>query len=72
MTRKSKPWAVILSTPDGHVRTEHTSKAKAYAQVNAERAAITDGVSDTDEINVEQWEPSYGRWSLYETAYPAE
>lgn len=72
MARKSKPWAVILSTPDGHLRTEHTSQAKAYAQVNAERAAIAAGDSQTDEINVEQWEPAYSRWALYDTAYPDE
>ncbi len=72
MAKKSKPWAVIITTPEGHTRTEHRSQVKAYAQVNAEREAIHAGESNAGEINVEQWQPAYDSWMLYETAYPED
>ena len=72
MTRKSKPWAVIVTRPDIQYRVEHTSQTKAYTQVNTERAAIANGSSNTTEIRVEQWQPAYNSWALYENAYPAE
>lgn len=72
MPRKTKPWAVILTTASVPIRTEHRSKPEAYRKVAAERAAIDDGSSRVERIRVEFWQPDYGSWALYEIAYPAE
>lgn len=69
-TRKSKPWAVILSTPGGPIRTEHTSQAKAYEKGLAERDAILNGTSRAYKIRVEQWEQDRQRWVHYEDIHP--
>lgn len=70
MTRKSKPWAVILSTPGGPIRTEHTSQAKAYEKANTERAAILTGTSRAYKVRVDQWEQHNSRWIHYEDVFP--
>lgn len=71
MARKSKPWAVVLSTAGGPVRTEHRSQPEAYRKVQAERERIQSGMSRVARIRVEQWESDAGRWVNYETAYPS-
>lgn len=68
--RKSKPWAVELTTGTYVVRTEHTSEAKAYQHVLDTTAAVTAGQSDVTRIRVEQWEPDPGRWAHYEDIHP--
>lgn len=68
--RKSKPWAVILSTSGGPVRTEHRSQLEAYRKVNAERGLIEEGVSRVTRIRVEQWDADAGRWVWFEDAHP--
>lgn len=71
MARRSKPWAVVLTTPGEPVRTEHRSKPEAYRRVNLIRTQALTGVRDVTRIRVEQWEPDYDRWSLYELALSA-
>ncbi|MFE2912459.1 hypothetical protein ACFXI0_07880 [Kitasatospora indigofera] len=71
MPRKSKPWAVIVSTPDGPTRTEHTSQAKAYEYGFAERDAILAGTSPDNKIHIEQWDQLTNRWHLYEDIHIA-
>jgi hypothetical protein len=72
MARKSKPWAVILSTPGGPIRTEHRSQPETYRKVNAERELIKSGASRVTRIRVEQWEADASRWTWYEDAYPED
>jgi hypothetical protein len=72
MARKSKPWAVILRTPGQPIRTEHTSQAKAYEKVNAERDLAQAGTSRATRIRVEQWQPDSNRWQLYDDIDPKE
>lgn len=72
MARKSKPWAVILATPDGPIRSEHTSETKAYERVRAKLAAIDAGTSRVTAIRVEQWEHDNGRWIWFDQPYPEE
>lgn len=72
MARKSKPWAVVLATPDGPVRSEHRSKPEAYRRVNAVRTQALVGERDVTRIRVEQWESDYQQWSLYELIDPKE
>jgi hypothetical protein len=62
MTAKPrKPWRVILTGPDVHATSDHTSEAKAYALI---RASLGDD-SPADTARVEQWEG--GRWWHFET-----
>ncbi|MGW5711574.1 hypothetical protein [Streptomyces olivaceus] len=62
MTAKPrKPWRVILTGPDVHAESDHTSEAKAYALI---RAALG-GDSPADTAKVMQWEG--GRWWHFET-----
>lgn len=70
--RKSKPWAVICTTASCPIRTEHRSKPEAYRKVTEERSLIESGASRVLRIRVEQWEPDYNHWALYEQAYPEE
>jgi hypothetical protein len=73
MARKSKPWAVILTTENGaKVRTEHRSKPEAYRKVIEERVQAKAGATRVIAIHVQQWEPGYGQWALYERAYPED
>ena len=72
MARKSKPWAVILGTAGGPIRTEHTSQNKAYEKVRAEVASVKAGASRATRIRVEQWEPNGNRWTLFELIDPKE
>lgn len=72
MARKSKPWAVILTTSDGPIRTEHTGENKTYEKVRASVAAVKAGESTTTAIRVEQWEPDGNRWDLYDLIDPKE
>lgn len=72
MARKSKPWAVILRTPGQPIRTEHTSQAKAYEKVRAERLLAQQGASRVTRIRVEQWERDANRWALYDDIDPKE
>ena len=72
MARKSKPWAVVLATPEGPIRSEHRSKPEAYRRVNAVRTQVLVGERDVQQIRVEQWEPDYDRWGLYELIDPKE
>jgi hypothetical protein len=72
VTRKSKPWAVILRTAGGPIRTEHTSEAKTYEKVRAEVAAIKAGASRVTRIRVEHWDRDAGRWILFDTIDPKE
>jgi hypothetical protein len=65
--KPSKPWAVVLSTPFGPVRTEHRSQPEAYRKINAVREGIASGTSHVTSIRVEQWETDYGQWGHYET-----
>jgi hypothetical protein len=71
-TRKSKPWAVICTTPGQPIRTEHTSEAKAYEKVNAERLLANSGASRVTRIRVEQWDRDAGRWTLFDHIDPKE
>jgi hypothetical protein len=70
MARKSKPWAVIVSTPGGPYRTEHSSQKKAYEKVLAERDAILAGTSRGYKVRVEQWEHDCNRWVWFDQPYP--
>jgi hypothetical protein len=70
--RKSRPWAVILSTPSSLVRTEHTSEAKAYEQVRNEIADVKTGASQITRVRVEQWDRQAGRWQLFDLIDPKE
>jgi hypothetical protein len=72
MARKSKPWAVILYTPVGPIRTEHRSQPEAYRKINAEREQAKAGASRVTRIRVEQWEPNANHWALYELIDPKE
>lgn len=72
MPRKSKPWAVIITTPNSEVRTEHRSQRSAYDLANVEREGAIAGHGTATHIRIEQWEPAGNRWALYDTAYPAE
>jgi siderophore synthetase component len=73
MARKSKPWAVVLTCDNGgKVRTEHRSQPEAYRKVNAEREQAKADTTRVIAIHVEQWEPDYGHWALYEHAYPED
>lgn len=72
MARKSKPWAVIVSTPGGPIRTEYTSQTKAYEKVRAERELILTGASRGYKIRVEQWEADASRWAWFDQPYPEE
>jgi hypothetical protein len=72
MARKSKPWAVIVSTPGGQVRTEHTGEKKAYETVRDLRAAIDASESHVIAIRVEQWESDANRWVWFDQPYPEE
>ena len=72
MARKSKSWAVVLSTAGGPIRTEHRSKAEAYRKVHDTRADVLNGISRVTRVRVEQWEPDYNRWALYELIDPKE
>lgn len=71
MTRKPKPWAVILSTPGGPVRSDHTSETKAYEKANAERDAIFAGTSRAYKVRVDWWDHTRDRWVHYEDVHPA-
>lgn len=66
MARRSKPWAVLLSAPQGSTRTEHRSEPEAYRKVAVERVSAEEGHSETTVIRVFEWEPDYNRWALYE------
>ncbi|MFB7907673.1 hypothetical protein ACFC1T_14670 [Kitasatospora sp. NPDC056076] len=68
--RKSRPWAVILSTPGSPYRTEHTSEAEAYEQVRAEIAAVKAGSRNVSRIRVEQWDRLADRWQLFDLIDP--
>lgn len=70
MARKSKPWAVIVTTPDGPTRTEYTSETRAYDAVRKERAVIDAGTSRVTKIRVEKWERD--RWIWFDKPYPEE
>lgn len=72
MARKSKPWAVLLSTPQGSTRSEHRSKPEAYRKVAIERVSAEEGHSETTKIRVFEWEPACQRWALYEVIDPKE
>jgi hypothetical protein len=73
MARKSKPWAVIATTPAGATtRTEHTSEARAYEVVRNLRDAINTGVFSATAIRVEQWERDCDRWVWFDQPYPEE
>jgi hypothetical protein len=72
MAKRSKPWAVVLATPGGPVRSEHRSKAEAYRKVHDTRADVLNGISRVSRIRVEQWEPDYNQWALYELINPKE
>ncbi|MFJ3812304.1 hypothetical protein ACIPWE_38815 [Streptomyces sp. NPDC090073] len=65
-TKPRKPWRVILTGPDVHAESDHTSEAKAYSLI---RAALG-GDSPADTARVEQWED--GRWRHFETVTAAE
>jgi hypothetical protein len=72
MARKSKPWAVVLSTPGGPIRSEHRSQPEAYRNVQIVRQNVLDGTSRVTRIRVEQWEPNANHWALYELIDPKE
>jgi hypothetical protein len=72
MARKSKPWAVVLSCSGSPIRSEHRSEAEAYRKVRTETAAAKAGRTTVSRIRVEQWEPDYNRWALYELINPKE
>ncbi|MEH0417828.1 hypothetical protein [Streptomyces sp. B21-083] len=56
-----RPWRVILTGPDVHATSDHTSENKAFAFV---RAGLGSG-SPADTARVEQWED--GQWRHFET-----
>ncbi|GAB2696484.1 hypothetical protein [Kitasatospora kifunensis] len=68
-TRKPKPWAVICATPDGPLRTEHTSETKAYQAAYAEREARVAGTSQATEVWIEQWKPRQDHWVYHDGIY---
>jgi len=70
--RKAQPWAVVLNTPGGPLRAEHTSEAKAYEHVRAELAAVRAGTSHVTQIRVEQWDRHAGLWQLFDLIDPKE
>jgi hypothetical protein len=72
MARKSKPWAVILSTPGQPIRTEHTSESEALQQANIVREEILGGWSQAHAVRIEKWDATADRWALYETVHPKE
>jgi hypothetical protein len=72
MSRKSMPWAVVLSTPGGPIRSEHRSKPETYRKVAIERVSAQEGHSQVSRIRVEQWEPNADSWALYELIDPKE
>jgi len=72
MTRKSKPWAVVLDPGREATRTEHTSEAKAYQQVRDVAAGVKDGSSSVTRIRVEQWDRDYSRWQLFDLIDPTD
>lgn len=70
--RKSKTWAVILSTPGGPIRTEHRSQAEADRKVAETRAAVAAGISRVSRIRVEQWNAERRVWTTYALINPKE
>ena len=72
MTAKSKPWAVVLSCSGSPIRSEHRSKPEAYRKVAAETKAAQAGRTTVSRIRVEQWQPDYQQWALYELINPKE
>lgn len=72
MARKSKPWAVVLSTAGGPIRTEHRSESEAHQQANTSREEILGGWSRAHAVRLEKWDATADRWTLYETVHPKE
>lgn len=66
MARKSKPWAVVLVTHGGPVRTEHRSRPEMERKVHTERELAEAGTTRVIAIRVEQWEPDINGWALYD------
>ena len=71
-TRKSKPWAVICTTPGQPLRTEHANESKAFEKVRTEADRVQQGASRVTRIRVEQWDKDASRWALFETINPRE
>ncbi|MFF7411688.1 hypothetical protein [Streptomyces lydicus] len=70
--KPSRPWRLVLSTQGAPVETKHRSCPEAYRAVAAEKERIATGSSRVTRIRVEQWSVEYGRWDLYERAYPEQ
>lgn len=70
MARKSKPWAVVLSTPDGPIRCEFRSEAEAYRKVQVTQQNVLAGTSSVTQIRVEKWEGD--RWIWFDQPHPEE
>lgn len=56
--RRSKPWRVVITGPDGTATSDHSSEDKAYAHVRGRLGE--DGPADT--ARVEHWEDGRWRW----------
>lgn len=69
MSRKAKPWAVVVRAAGDHKRTEHTSRAKAYVHAAAAGRAAYSGASNAYRIHVERWDHDHNWWALYDTTY---
>lgn len=55
MSRPSKPWRIILPSPDGPIHQPHTSEAATRSAVETEKASTT-----ANRITIEKW--ADGHW----------
>lgn len=68
--KPSQPWRLLHTTSNAVVETKHRSKPETYREIAAEKERIANGESRTVRIRVEKWSVDYGRWELFELAYP--
>ncbi|MEU1309469.1 hypothetical protein ABZ419_11320 [Streptomyces cinnamoneus] len=69
--KPSRPWRLMLITPDDVATTNHRSEPETYRAVTAEQQRIAEGQSDTTRITVHQWDASANRWRLFERITPS-
>lgn len=70
--KPSRPWRLMMRTSGLVVESKHRSQPEAYREVAAQKEKIANGTTRVTRIRVEKWSVDYGRWELFETAYPEE
>ena len=68
--KPSQPWRLKMSTAGSILETKYRSEPATYRAIAEEKERIANGISRVTRIRVEKWSVDYGRWELFETAYP--